>query len=178
VVPQILESLVGAAEKGLTLPVVYNSGGYDSVETLQFLDGIVDIYMPDMKYADEKTAKQLSGIDDYPKINRQAIKEMHRQVGDLILNNDGIATRGLLIRHLVLPNGLSGTSRILRFISEEVSRNTYTNIMDQYRPEHKAYDNPELSRPLQTREFQEAMEVAHRYSLNRIARPEPKIRFI
>ena len=178
VVPQILESLVGAAEKGLTLPVVYNSGGYDSVETLQFLDGIVDIYMPDMKYADEKTAKQLSGIDDYPKINRQAIKEMHRQVGDLILNNDGIATRGLLIRHLVLPNGLSGTSRILRFISEEVSRNTYTNIMDQYRPEHKAYDNPELSRPLQTREFQDAMEVAHRYSLNRIARPEPKIRFI
>jgi putative pyruvate formate lyase activating enzyme len=178
VVPQILQALVLAIDKGLTLPLLYNSGGYVSVETLKLLDGVVDIYMPAMKYDDEQTAKRLSGIDNYPNINRKAVKEMHRQVGDLIIGDDGIATRGLLIRHLVLPNGLAGTESVLRFISEELSTNTYLNIMDQYRPEYKAYDNPELSRPLQTREFQHAMELAHKYGLNRIARPEPKIRFI
>ena len=178
VVPQILEALVIAADKGLTVPLVYNSGGYDSIETLKLLDGVIDIYMPDMKYGDEKTAKRLSGIDDYPEINRQAIKEMHRRVGDLAIDGDGIATHGLLIRHLVLPNGLAGTEGVLRFVAEEISTNTYLNIMDQYRPEYKAYDNPELARPLHMQEWSDAMEIAKRYGLSRIARPEPRLRLI
>ena len=177
VVPQILESLMLAVDKGLTLPLVYNSGGYDATETLQLLDGVVDIYMPDMKYGDEVTAKQLSDIDDYPETNREAIKEMHRQVGDLTID-DGIAAHGLLIRHLVLPNGLAGTESVLRFISEQISTNTYVNIMDQYRPEYKAYDVEKLARPLRMQEWSDAVEMAKRYGLARIARPEPKLRLI
>ena len=177
VVPQILEALVIAADKGLTVPLVYNSGGYDSVETLKLLDGVVNIYMPDMKYGDEATAKRLSGIDDYPDTNRLAIKEMHRQVGDLIVD-DGITTRGLLVRHLVLPNGLAGSQSVLRFIAEQISANTYVNIMDQYRPEYKAYDDPDLARPLHMQEFNDALEMAKRSGIARIARPEPRLRLI
>ena len=168
VVPYILDALELAAGMGLHLPLVYNSGGYDSVETLELLDGIVDIYMPDMKYSDKKTAEQLSGIKDYPKINKTAIKEMHRQVGDLQIDEQGIAQHGLLVRHLVLPHQLAGTGEVVRFLAREVSTGTYLNIMAQYHPCHKAFDIPQLSRPLFRKEFQEAIELALQQGLNRL----------
>ncbi len=168
VVPYILEALEVAVSMGLYLPLVYNTGGYDSVETLQLLDGIVDIYMPDMKYADEKVAEQLSGIKDYPALNKAAIKEMHRQVGDLKIDEQGVAQRGLLVRHLVLPNRLAGTQEVLQFLAQEVSTNTYLNIMAQYHPCYKAFDIPSLSRPLHRREFNEAIDLAHQQGLYRL----------
>ena len=168
VVPQILESLEIAIELGLNLPLVYNSGGYDSVDTLKILNGIVDIYMPDMKYSDNEIAKELSGIENYTAINRATIKEMHRQVGDLQINECGIAVRGLLIRHLVLPYGLAGTSETVRFIAEKISQNSYLNIMDQYHPCYKAFLSERLSRPLLRQEFIEAIELAHAVGLKRL----------
>jgi putative pyruvate formate lyase activating enzyme len=168
VVPHILEALELAVSMGLYLPLVYNSGGYDSVETLELLDGIVDIYMPDMKYSDEKTAEQLSGIKDYPKVNKAAIKEMHRQVGDLQIDEQGIARRGLLVRHLVLPHRLAGTQEIVRFLARDISTNTYLNIMAQYHPCYKAFDIPLLSRPVNKQEFHEAIDLAHQQGLYRL----------
>jgi putative pyruvate formate lyase activating enzyme len=168
VVPYILEALEIAVDMGLYLPLVYNSGGYDSVETLRLLDGIVDIYMPDMKYSDERIAEQLSGIKDYPSVNKAAIKEMHRQVGDLKLDEQGIAQRGLLVRHLVLPNQLAGTQEVVCFLAQEISTNTYLNIMAQYHPCYQAFDIPSLRRPLQREEFTEAVELAHRQGLHRL----------
>ena len=170
VVPQILEALEIAIELGLQIPLVYNSGGYDSVETLKLLDGIVDIYMPDMKYSDENIAKELSGIENYPEINRAAVREMHRQVGDLQLDKEGIAQQGLLIRHLVLPNNLAGTKDVVNFLAREISRYTYVNIMDQYHPCYKAFQIPNLARRISTVEFQEAIELAHEAGLNRLDR--------
>jgi putative pyruvate formate lyase activating enzyme len=170
VVPQILEALEIAINLGLRLPLVYNSGGYDTSETLEILDGIVDIYMPDMKYDDEKTAEELSGIKNYPSINRTALKEMYRQVGDLRLNEDGIAVRGLLIRHLVLPNELAGTKEIMKFIAEEISPNSYVNVMSQYHPCYKAFSIRQLNRPLSKQEFLEAVNAAARTGLNRLDR--------
>lgn len=170
VVPQILEALEIAIERGLGLPLVYNTGGYDSVETLRLLDGIVDIYMPDMKYSDEDFAQELSRIKNYPQLNKAAVKEMYRQVGDLQRNEEGIAQRGLLLRHLVLPNGLAGTEKIVDFVSKEISRTTYINIMAQYRPCYKAHDIPSLARPISTAEFQEAVELAHQAGLTRLDR--------
>ncbi len=167
VVPHILDALELAASMGLHLPLVYNSGGYDAEETLKLLDGIVDIYMPDMKYSDKKTAEQLSGVIDYPKVNRAAIKEMHRQVGDLQIEQ-GIARRGLLVRHLVLPNRLAGTKEVLRFLAREVSANTYLNIMVQYHPCYRAFDIPLLARPVLRQEFHEAIELAHQQGLDRL----------
>jgi len=168
VIPYILDALELAVTMGLHLPLVYNTGGYDSIETLQLLDGIIDIYMPDMKYSDEKTAEQLSGIKDYPEVNKAAVKEMHRQVGDLQLDEQGIAQRGLLIRHLVLPNGLAGTRGIVRFLAQEVSTSTYLNIMAQYHPCHKAFNIPLLSRPVNQQEFSEAIELARQQGLGRL----------
>ena len=168
VVPYILEALEVAVDAGLYLPLVYNSGGYDSVETLGLLDGIVDIYMPDMKYSDGKIAEQLSGIQDYPSVNRAAIKEMHRQVGDLNMDEQGIAQRGLLVRHLVLPNRLAGTQEVVRFLAREVSTNTYLNIMAQYHPCYKAFDIPSLAHPLQRQEFTEAIDLARQQGLCRL----------
>jgi len=170
VVPYILDALELAVGMGLYLPLVYNSGGYDSVETLKLLDGIVDIYMPDMKYSDEKTAEQLSGIKEYPLVNRAAVKEMHRQVGDLQIDEQGVAQRGLLVRHLVLPNKLAGTQEVVRFLAQEVSTNTYLNVMAQYHPCYKAYDIPLLSRPVSRQEFYEATELAHQQGLHRLDR--------
>jgi putative pyruvate formate lyase activating enzyme len=138
VVPQILAALVVAAGEGLRLPLVYNSGGYDALHTLRLLDGVVDIYMPDMKYSDDRVGQPLSGVRDYVARNRAAVLEMHRQVGDLELDERGVARRGLLVRHLVLPDGLAGTADVARFLADEVSRNTYINVMNQYRPAHKA----------------------------------------
>jgi putative pyruvate formate lyase activating enzyme len=180
VVPYILEALEIAAAKGLNLPLVYNTGGYDALETLKLLDGIVDIYMPDMKYSDEKTAERLSGVKDYPEINRAAVKEMHRQVGDLEVDEKGIAQRGLLVRHLVLPNGLAGTQEIVKFLADEVSANTYLNIMSQYRPCYKAFDIPGLDRPLKDQEFNDAIKLAHQQGLYRLDKEQfpQSLRFV
>jgi putative pyruvate formate lyase activating enzyme len=173
VVPQILEALEMAVKSGLRLPLVYNSGGYDSIETLKLLDGIVDIYMPDMKYSDERNAEKLSGVENYPSINRAAVKEMHRQVGDLQINEDGIAQRGLLVRHLVLPYGLAGTREVVNFLANEVSTDTYVNIMAQYHPCHKAFQFPSLSRRTSAGEFQEAVTLARQAGLCRLDEPRP-----
>jgi putative pyruvate formate lyase activating enzyme len=173
VVPQILQGLEIAITLGLRLPLVYNSGGYDSVKTLEILDGIIDIYMPDTKYSDEKTAEELSGIKNYPAINQAALREMHRQTGDLQIDEDGIAMRGLLIRHLVLPHGLAGTKEIMKFIAKDISPNSYVNVMAQYHPHHKAFQTPQLARPLLKQEFLEAIELAEKAGLNRLDRFEP-----
>ena len=171
VVPYILDALELAVNMGLHLPIVYNSGGYDSTETLELLDGIIDIYMPDMKYSDEKTAEQLSGIKDYPEVNKAAVKEMHRQVGDLQIDKQGIAQRGLLVRHLVLPSRLAGTDEVVRFLAQEVSTNTYLNVMAQYHPCYKAFDIPQLSQSLTRHEFNEAVDLAHQQGLYRLDSP-------
>lgn len=171
VVPQMLEALLVAIERGLSIPLVYNSGGYDSVETLCLLDGIFDIYMPDMKYSDEKIARELSGIENYPAVNRAAAKEMHRQVGDLECDKEGIALRGLLIRHLILPHGLAGTEGVVRFIAEEISRNSYVNPMDQYRPCYQAHQYPQLSRSITREEYNEAIRIALKHGLWRFDQP-------
>lgn len=175
VVPHILEALELAAGRGLHLPLVYNTGGYDSLETLRLLDGIVDIYMPDMKYSDGKIAEQLSGVKDYPKVNRAAVKEMHRQVGDLQLDEHGIAQRGLLVRHLVLPNRLAGTRDVVRFLAREVSAHTYLNVMAQYHPCHNAFHFPSLSRPILKKELDEAIRLAGEHGLDRLDRRESSV---
>lgn len=165
VVPQILEALVIASEMGLSIPLVYNSGGYDSVDTLRLLDGIVDIYMPDAKYGSDEMAVRYSSAPGYVEVMKAAIREMHRQVGDLVIEN-GIAVRGLLVRHLVLPNNLAGTEEVVRFISE-LSKNTYINIMDQYRPEYRADRYAELSRRITLSEYREALRLARAAGLSR-----------
>jgi putative pyruvate formate lyase activating enzyme len=167
VVAQILDALVLAADKGLRLPLVYNTGGYDSLNTLRLLDGVFDIYMPDMKYADPDMGQRLSGVSDYPAVNQAAVKEMHRQVGDLVTDDRGIAQRGLLIRHLVLPDRLAGTAEIVRFLADEVSTNTYLNLMDQYRPCHEARQLPPLNRSITSVEFDEAILLAQQAGLER-----------
>ncbi len=168
VVPQILEALDIAVESGLHVPLVYNTGGYDSVETLSILDGIVDIYMPDMKYGDENIARELSGIENYPQVNKAAIREMHRQVGDLQTSQEGVAQRGLLVRHLVLPKGLAGTKDVVDFIAKEISANTYVNIMAQYHPCYKAHEIPSLAVRISKAELREAVELAHQAGLSRL----------
>jgi len=170
VVPQILAGLLIAADAGLRLPLVYNTGGYDSLKTLRLLDGIVDIYMPDMKYADAEMAQRYSKVSDYPRVNQVAVKEMHRQVGDLLLDERGIAQRGLLVRHLVLPEELAGTAEIAHFLAAQVSKNTYVNIMAQYRPCYKAHELPPLDRPITREEYIQAMDLAHKAGLHRLDR--------
>jgi putative pyruvate formate lyase activating enzyme len=180
VVPQILEALQVAAGLGLSIPLVYNSGGYDSMETLKLLDGIVDIYMPDMKYSDDMNARRFSGVKEYPAVNQAAVKEMHRQVGDLELDEHGVAKRGLLVRHLVLPNGIAGTEGVVRFLAQEVSLNTYLNVMAQYYPSHRAFKIPVLSRPLTREEFAQAVKLAREHGLERLdgVRPRSLIRLL
>jgi putative pyruvate formate lyase activating enzyme len=168
VIAPILAALALALPRGFQLPVVYNTGGYDSPEALALLDGVVDIYMPDMKYSDPATGARLSHAEHYPRINGVAVREMHRQVGDLVLDGDGIARRGLLVRHLVLPGGLAGTEEVLRFVAEEISRNTYLNLMDQYRPCAEAHRHPPLDRRLRPQEYHAAVEFAHRHGLRRL----------
>ncbi len=168
VVAQILAATLIAAQAGLRLPLVYNTGGYDSLAALALLDGVIDIYMPDVKYADERLAKKYSKIPSYPAINQAAVKEMHRQVGDLILDKHGIAQRGLLVRHLVMPNELAGTDEIARFLAQEVSANTYINVMAQYRPCHKARDYPKLNRPPTRQELEEARRAVQDAGLHRL----------
>jgi putative pyruvate formate lyase activating enzyme len=167
-VPQILKALEIAIEKGLKIPLVYNTNSYDSVKILKLLDGIFDIYLPDAKYSDNEIAKKYSNAPNYFEIMKSAIKEMHRQVGDLIINEEGIAVRGLIIRHLVLPNNLAGSEKIFEFIAKEISKNTFLNIMDQYWPAYKACQYPELARRITKEEFQETMNLAKKFGLKRI----------
>jgi putative pyruvate formate lyase activating enzyme len=145
VIPAIAAALELARKSGMTLPTVYNTGGYDSVETLKMLDGFMDIYMPDMKYSDSAVAKELSGAADYPQVNREAVKEMHRQVGDLKIEK-GLAARGLLVRHLVLPENLAGSFEIIDFLAEQIGSKTAINVMDQYRPCYQAHLHPKINR--------------------------------
>lgn len=168
VVPQILAATLVAAQAGLRVPIVYNTGGYDSQRALELLDGVVDIYMPDMKYADEEAARRYSKIPNYPQVNQAAVQEMHRQVGDLQIDEDGLAVRGLLIRHLILPAGLAGTEQIVHFLAEEISTHTYLNLMAQYRPSYQARQYPELSRSITHKEYREAVEMAHQAGLHRL----------
>ncbi len=168
VVAQILAALALAAEQGLRVPLVYNTGGYDSSEALALLDGVVDIYMPDMKFADSATAQKYLQVRNYPKVNQMAVKEMHRQVGELVLDEQGIARRGLLIRHLVLPENSAGTDQILAFIAQEISLDTYLNLMDQYRPCYRADELPLLDRRLRRSEFQTALVQARQHGLHRL----------
>jgi putative pyruvate formate lyase activating enzyme len=169
VTPAIAAALETARDHGLTLPTVYNTGGYDSVEVLKLLEGRMDIYMPDMKYSDPKVAEELSAAPDYPQINREAVREMHRQVGDL-RTEKGIATRGLLVRHLVLPENLAGSFEIIDFLAETISPRTTINVMDQYRPCYKASSHPALSRRPTSQEIQSVHRYALRKGLNVLTR--------
>jgi putative pyruvate formate lyase activating enzyme len=168
VVAQILAAVAIAAQAGLRLPLVYNTGGYDSLAALQLLDGVMDIYMPDMKYADARLALRLSKARNYPEVNRAAVQEMHRQVGDLVMDERGIARRGLLVRHLVMPGGLVGTPEVARFLAEEISRDTYINVMAQYHPCYKAREHPPLDRRITPEEYAEAVAVCRAAGLHRL----------
>jgi len=167
VIPQWLDALIIAIEKGLKLPIVYNSGGYDSCETIKILDGVIDIYMPDIKYSCSETAYKLSGASEYVTYCFDAIREMHRQVGDLIINDNGLAIRGLLIRHLVLPNDYAGSEAILKFISEKISINTFINIMEQYRPIYKSKQIDGLDNFLSLKEYSSVLDKAKKFGLHR-----------
>jgi putative pyruvate formate lyase activating enzyme len=168
VVPQILAGLEQAVELGLRVPLVYNTSGYDRAETLRMLEGIFDIYMPDMKFWDPGVSEELCGAPDYPEIARKALKEMHRQVGDLVVSEEGIAERGLLIRHLVLPDGLAGTREVMRFLAKEISPNSYVNVMAQYRPCGRASQVPALRRSITDEEYQKAIRAAEEESITRL----------
>ncbi len=171
VVPQILAALEIAIQNGLAIPLVYNTSGYDRVETLKLLDGVFDIYMPDFKFWDPAVSEKLCDAPDYPAIARTAILEMHRQCGDLVIDSSGLARRGLLIRHLVLPQNLSGTREIMHFISHKVSPHSYVNVMAQYRPCGRTSEIPELSTRLSAEEFEQALKAARDEGLTRLDRP-------
>ena len=167
VVPQILHALAIAKEKGLNIPIVYNSGGYDSVNTLKLLDGVIDIYMPDAKYGTNEAGDEYSHVPKYFEINRLVLRETYRQVGDLIVDNE-VALRGLLVRHLVLPNRIACSNEVLNYIAKNISKNTYVNIMNQYRPWYHSEDYIGLSRQVFKQEFQEVIDFAKRMGLTRI----------
>lgn len=165
VMPQILKALGIAKERGFNLPIVYNTSGYESLEALRLLDGIVDIYLPDMRYSDDATALKYSSAPRYPEINRAAIKEMFRQVGNLVLDENGVAQRGLIIRHLVLPGGFSGTEGVMRFLAEEVSKEVYISLMSQYFPAYRAQEFKEIHRRITPEEYDEAYQIMLKYGL-------------
>ncbi len=165
--PQIMGALLIAYQNGLSIPIVYNCGGYESIEMLELWDGIVDIYMPDMKYSDSAVSEKYASAPDYPTVNREAIREMFRQVGDLQIDDNGIAISGLLIRHLVLPENFSGAGDILRFISEEISKATYVSLMSQYFPAYKALSMPPLDRRITHDEYAKAKEDLSFWGLER-----------
>ncbi|MFW6205889.1 MAG: radical SAM protein [Gemmatimonadota bacterium] len=170
VVPQVLEALALAVDDGLTLPIVYNTSAYDSPRALGWLDGVVDIYMPDLKTLDPSTAKRLLKAADYPDAATSAIREMHRQVGDLVTDDAGLARRGVLLRHLVMPGMLDGTRAVLEWVAAELGVGTYVNLMDQYRPAGRvgggAY--PDIDRRLTAPEFREAVALAQELGLSRL----------
>ncbi len=170
-VPNIVSATQKAIPLGLRIPMVYNTGGYERLETLQLLDNIIDIYLPDCKYMDpEYAAKYSGGVYNYPHYAQIALKEMYRQVGDLKVDRRGIAVRGLMIRHLVMPNRIAGTEKFLKFVAENLSKTTYINIMRQYRPEYKAFDYPKIARRITRSEYSETLKWAKKYGLNRLAR--------
>lgn len=164
IVPQLLEALYIAAKKGLKIPIVYNTSSYDSLETLKLLDGVVDIYLADLKYLKEEYGRKYSKVKNYPEIAREAIKEMHRQVGDLKTDKNGIAYKGILVRHLVLPNDISTTKQVLEFL-KNVSPDMHVNIMAQYYPYYNAFDYPEISRRITTKEYFDALDYAEKLGL-------------
>ena len=164
---QIVAALPLGIEMGLRLPIVYNCSGYESLEILQLLDGIVDIYMPDAKFMEAQDARQFCNAPDYPEVLRVVLKEMHRQVGDLTLNSKGVAERGLLIRHLVMPGGVASSESVLKFIAEEISVHSYVNIMNQYRPEYRAGEHQQINRRTNYKEYLEAIQIAKRFRLYR-----------
>jgi putative pyruvate formate lyase activating enzyme len=168
VVPQVLEALPIAIEQGLRIPLVYNSSGYDSVETLRLLDGIFDIYMPDFKFWDNAFSERYCQAPDYREAAAAAIREMHRQVGDLIVDERGVAVRGLLVRHLVMPGDAAGTEEIAKFLAQQISPNTYVNVMDQYRPCGNAHRDTLINRRLSALEFRKAMEASKGAGLKRL----------
>ena len=165
VMPQILKSLSIAVKGGLRLPIVYNSGGYELPEIIELLDGIIDVYLADMRYADSDTAVKYSSAADYPRFNQEAVKEMYRQVGTVEVDRQGIIKKGLIIRHLVLPNDLSGTEKSMEFISKIISKDTYISLMSQYTPYFKAPESKELSRRITYKEYEYAKEIMHKYGL-------------
>jgi putative pyruvate formate lyase activating enzyme len=167
-VPQILTALPYAVEMGLAIPLVYNTGGYDRVETLRLLDGVIDIYMPDIKFMDPVQAGRYTAAGDYPQVVRAAVREMHRQVGDLVIDRYGLARKGLLVRHLVMPGGVAGTREVMRFVAREISPDTYVNLMDQYRPCGQADRYPEIDRPITAEEFKEALEATRQEGIHRL----------
>ena len=171
VVPQILSALEIAIPKGLSVPLVYNSGGYDLPSTLRLLEGVFDIYMPDFKFWDPQIAASACQADDYPAVARRALREMHRQVGDLTVDESGIAQKGLLIRHLVLPKGLAGTREVMRFIAREISTHSYVNLMSQYRPCGRASEVNGLNAPLSVTDFQTAQQEARAEGISRLDQP-------
>ncbi len=169
VMPNILNATRIALKKGLRLPLVYNTSGYESLEIVKLLDGIVDIYMPDMKYMDDdQAAKYSAGASDYPQVTAKAIIEMNRQVGELLIDERGIALRGLMIRHLVMPNRVAGTEKFVRWVAQTLPKSTYVNIMPQYRVEYKAYEYQKISRGITVHEFLEAMDWAKEYGLTNL----------
>ena len=172
VVPQILAAVHLAARRGLVVPLVYNCSGYDRVETLQLLDGIVDIYMPDFKFWDPKVARDTCNAPDYPEVARHALLEMHRQVGDLVIDKDsGLAYKGILVRHLALPGGLAGTAKIMAFLADSLSQNTYVNVMSQYRPCGRAREMPALAVALLPAEYDQAVQATKAAGINRLDKP-------
>ena len=171
VVPQFLAAVEIAADKGLRLPLVYNTGGYDRVSTLRLLEGVIDIYMPDFKFWDCHVAAETCRAPDYPAVARRAVKEMHRQVGDLVMDEVGVARRGLLIRHLVLPNGLAGTEAVMAYIARYISKNTYVNIMAQYRPYGRSNEIKALAAPLSRDAYRGALEAAKKSGIRRLDTP-------
>lgn len=172
VVPQILSAVYLAAQRGLTVPLVYNCGGYDRVETLRRLHGIVDIYMPDFKFWNSKVAQDTCKAPDYPEVARHALIEMHRQVGDLCMDKaSGLAFKGLLVRHLILPGGLAGTAKVMEFIANSLSRSTYVNVMSQYRPCGPARDMPSLAAAVSPVEYNQALQKAKAAGITRLDQP-------
>ncbi|MBE3071612.1 MAG: radical SAM protein [Acidobacteria bacterium] len=168
VVAQVLGAVVHAAERGLTLPIVYNTGGYDLASTLALLDGVVDIFMPDVKTLDEGVSAILLKAEEYPEAVRSAVREMHRQVGDLVLSDTGVAMRGLLVRHLVMPGDLAATREVMRFLARDISPATYVNLMDQYWPCGAAPHLPTVNRPITAREFDEALAACRAEGIRRL----------
>jgi len=171
IVPHILKALEVAVKEGLSVPLVYNSSAYDSVETLRILEGVFDIYMPDFKFWSSDNAKLSCDAEDYPEVARNALIEMHRQVGDFEIDESGIARRGLLIRHLVLPANFSGTQDVLRFIAQKVSSNSYVNIMPQYRPCGRASEIEALCENLSSDDYEKALQMAKSEGITRLDMP-------
>lgn len=167
VLPMLVEAVYKAKNSGLKIPLVYNTNGYEKVETLKLLEGIIDIYLPDAKYTKEENSVKYSGAPNYWNVNKLALKEMFRQAGNLVIDKDGIAQKGLIIRHLVLPNNISGTKEVLEFIANDISSDVYLSLMSQYHPAHQSHKYPEISRRLNQTEYDEAVKTANDLNLDK-----------